>query len=87
MKRHDVGHPNDDALLWHRRGRGQNNKYDLIHVQSCAYSFRYSLFQDSEETIHNTEINTTSYEPPWCFSSRKNKKKFFEHPNNQKLKN
>ena len=59
----------------------------FANVQSCAYKFGQPLFQDSEETIHSTEINTTSYESPWFCSLRKNKKtKFFEKPNNQKLK-
>ena len=52
-------------------------------LQSCAYYFGYSLFQDSEETIYCTKIKTTSHEPPWDFSLRKKK---FEQPNNQKLK-
>ena len=36
-----------------------------------------SLFLDSEheETIHNAEINDTSYEPPSCFSLGKKLKK------------
>ena len=32
-----------------------------IDIQSCAYLFKCSLFQDSEETIHIAEINDTSY--------------------------
>ena len=37
------------------------------HLQSCAYQFGLSLFQDSEETIHIAEINDTSYERAVCF--------------------
>ena len=38
----------------------------------------WSLFLDSEETIHSAEINDTSYEPPSCFSlGKKNKKYIF----------
>ena len=39
--------------------------------------------QNSEETIHDTEINTSSFEPPWFFSLRKNETKFSEQANNQ----
>ena len=49
----------------------------IFYLQPCAYQFRYSLFKDSEETIHSAGINATSYEPPWFFSYRKTKKKFF----------
>ena len=35
----------------------------------------WSLFLESEETIHNAEINDTSYEPPSCFSLGKNNQK------------
>ena len=59
-------------------------------LQSWAYQFGYSLFKDSEETIHSAGINATSYEPPWFFSYRKTKKKnFLNNPitKNQKPKN
>ena len=60
-----------------------NNKhYSRVHISSDT-----AVFKILKKTIHSTEINTTSYEPPWCFSLRKNKNKFFELPNNQKLKN
>ena len=40
----------------------------------------WSLFLDSEETIHSADINDTSYEPPRCFSLGKKiwKKKFWK---------
>jgi hypothetical protein len=34
----------------------------LLHVHSCAYQMEWSLFQDSEQTIHGAKINDTSYE-------------------------
>ena len=51
--------------------------YSRLHISSDTAFFKI---------LKSTEINTTSYEPPWCFSLRINKKKF-EQPNNQKLKN
>ena len=59
-------------------------------LQSCAYKFGYSLFQDSEETIHSAGINATSYKPPWFLAYRKTKKKIFlinPITKNQKPKN
>ena len=44
---------------------------------------RIQPLQDSEETIHGTKINTSSFEPPWFLSLRKNKTKFSEQANNQ----
>jgi hypothetical protein len=46
----------------------------------------WSLFQDSEETIHSGEINDTSYESPGDFNGEKAKIFFLEKPNYQKQK-
>ena len=49
-------------------------------VQLCAY-FGWSLFQDSEETIHIAEINDTPYERAACFHWDEAKKNFFGKKN------
>ena len=49
----------------------------MFYVQSCAKQFGYSLFKDSEETIHSAGINATSYEPPWFFAYGKTPQIFF----------
>ena len=55
-------------------------------IQSCAKQFGYSLFKNSEETIHCAGIIATSYEPPWFFAYGKTPQIFFDQPNNQKPK-
>ena len=37
-------------------------RYSRVHISSNEV-----FFQDSEETIHNAEINDTSYERLWSF--------------------
>ena len=46
----------------------------MFEILKCIFSklyitlkYRWSLFQDSEETIHSAEINDTSYERAACF--------------------
>ena len=43
-------------------------------LQSCAKELEWSLFQDSEETIHSAEKNDTSYKRAGFFTEMKQKK-------------
>ena len=43
-------------------------------VQSCAKELEWSLFQNSEETIHSAEKNDTSYKRAGFFTEMKQKK-------------
>ena len=43
-------------------------------LQSCAKELEWSLFQDSEETIHSAEKNDTSYKMAGFFTEMKQKK-------------
>ena len=58
----------------------------IKEIQSSAYQFGSSLFQDSGETIRSVEINDTSYERHADFHLEKTKTFFFEKPNNKKPK-
>ena len=64
----------------------------LITEQLClqlfAYYFWWSLFQESEETIHSGEIIDTSYESQTDFHREKAKQKYFlKNPITQNQKN
>ena len=64
----------ESAFLLH--GVRSINDTTCLDLQSCAYYFGWSLFQESEETIHSAEINDTSYERAACFHREEEKKKF-----------
>ena len=49
------------------------SKMALGEVQSCAKELEWSLFQDSEETIHSAEKNDTSYKRAGFFTEMKQK--------------
>ena len=44
------------------------------NIQSCAKELEWSLFQNSEETIHSAEKNDTSYKRAGFFTEMKQKK-------------
>ena len=65
------------------------SKEKRFHLTCESKNERYSLFKDSEGTIHSAGINATSYEPPWFLHTEKPKKNiFFIYPitKNQKTK-
>ena len=45
-----------------------------LYIQSCAKELEWSLFQDSEETIHSAEKNDTAYKRAAFFTEVKQKK-------------
>ena len=47
-----------------------------LQNESCAKELEWSLFHDSEETIHSAEINDTSYESQADFHGDEAKKNF-----------
>ena len=46
----------------------------VICLQSCAKELEWSLFQDSEETIHSADKNDTSYKRTGFFTEVKQEK-------------
>ena len=53
------------------------------NIESCAYYFKWSFSQNSEDNIHCAEIESTPYESQGGFHWDKTRQNFFEKPKNQ----